>query len=1273
MTDLHTQKNLVLHYAPASLEQETKASEVRNTNVLEGQAVSEEKAGLGRQAADQSGLGNHATVYGNVVSKQLKGRPAIVFGGGVHGSSYLQLPQGILANVDDHTGLTVASWIYLEQGQSVWERIFDFGEGPQGPYLFLTRNLRGVCFNGSDLAVDYNKQLPAGEWIHVAMVVSGTKGATESKAGPKLYLNGQLIVDGTISQTSSGTYLAYRQWLATLEGEGYRENYIGHSQFAADHDFRGAISDFRLYADALSDEQVIELMCETLSDEQIVQLASQMDIALPSSIVTESLELTEELFKGLVAVEWTSSNPDALSHRGEVNVQLKNPEAITLTATLRRGSASYSTSMELTVLPASTVPYEIVMKPNEKSEQISPVMYGLFYEDINNAADGGIYAELVRNRSFEAFTFDSFSHVCGEHGHSTGRKRNPLEGWYGDTELVKVCDEGGLNEYFKLTDAEVNNTYITAPAGATLINKGFNDNNHHCAMSFIAGDSYHFTVWARSDRSSALHIELQDADGKAISEKLELNITADGLWRKYGVELPLRLTATKTLLGQMAITFTDEASIDMVSLFPEKVWGAQEEEGSPTAHRNYSGNSNYRLRKDMVVALQNMKPKFLRFPGGCISEGSHVWENVYDWKQSVGDVEVRKENFNVWGYMMTLGLGYMEYFQLAEDLNATPLPVMACGVLCQARSDYANPAGGALRDYYIKNFTDLIDFAISEDIEGNEWAKLRATMGHPEPFELRYLGVGNENWGTEFFANFEVFKVAIDRYMEKHYPGHELTIISTVGAQADDDAYQQGWKFLRGQYKGSETIAFTDGCQRLEETVEWYSEQPNYMDTIVDEHYYRSNDYLLRNADRYNYYFRAYDEQGQLDEQLTSKVFVGEYASNDKNTLAGAIAEAAIMTGFENNADVVRLAAYAPLFNKVLTDGSYRWTPDCIWFDDTDIWFTPNYYVQTMFAANIGTQTVASDYYTYRHGEKIRLKPEGGISLSTASGHIVLKSITVQSEGGELLFEQDFTKQLASQWQWLAGSDAAQWQEGVGVILKPNGHKRTGLYLDVNWSSVQVDVVAHHVTGDDGLYIGVGLQHADSSKHDVIEYVAGQDGKATGIKVFKQGIEAYTLGDFASSTMAGNMRAAYDEQLEANTTYCYSIVYGGEHGDQLSCRHRKLNEEHYNFDSTYKLEAYNNEVFYSVTRDSSQLYMKLVNADPTRKTVAIDLSELAVKPQYETTVLTGDKSLLHTPNVNKKNAELVVPRHNTHTVKDGKALLELPPHSVQTVVWKLEG
>ncbi|MDQ0493734.1 alpha-L-arabinofuranosidase [Paenibacillus brasilensis] len=495
------------------------------------------------------------------------------------------------------------------------------------------------------------------------------------------------------------------------------------------------------------------------------------------------------------------------------------------------------------------------------------------------------------------------------------------------------------------------------------------------------------------------------------------------------------MTGSATVLGQLALTFAGDISIDMVSLFPQDVWGAGEEKKSPSAHANFQGNPNYRLRKDLVNALVGMHPKFLRFLGGCISEGSFIWENVYNWKESIGDVELRKENFNVWGYMMTMGLGYMEYFQLAEDLNAAPLPVMACGVLCQARSDYAHPAGGALKEYYIKNFTDLIDFAISVGFEHNEWAAMRKKMGHEAPFDLHYLGVGNENWGTEFFANFEVFKTSIDEYMEKNYPGYELHIISTVGAQADDDAYQQGWKFLSGNITGSAKVAFADGNQVTEEVVTWYEKQKDYMDTIADEHYYRSNEYLLNNVDRYNYYYRAYNADGSINWKETSKVFVGEYASTDKNTLAGAVAEAAVMTGFENNADVVLLAAYTPLFNKVLTDGTYRWTPDCIWFDNETVWFTPNYYVQQMFAKYLGNKVLATSFSTYKNGKPIELVPRGGIEIATGNAEAVIKRVTVTSNrDGSVLLDQDFTKELNSAWQVIPGSVGSTVEEGKGLV-----------------------------------------------------------------------------------------------------------------------------------------------------------------------------------------------------------------------------------------------
>lgn len=1229
---------------------------------------------------DSSIYKNHAIAYGENVIPQhvtIEGREAVTLAGGKHGSSYLQLPSTLLSTVNDYTGLTVTSWIYLFPGQSVWERLFDFGAGPQGPYLFLTRNLRGVCFGGSDIAVDPNKSLATGEWIHIAMTVSGTEGATVSNAGPILYVNGEMVADGSISQTTSGTYLKYREWIAAFDhSDTYCNNYIGHSQFDADHNFHGAFTDFRVYNCVLSHAEIVDMMCESLSDEQLVDIAAEQDLALNSLIITQSIALPTSILNGQITIEWTSSNPNVLQHDGEVNAHLSEAYDVTLTAKLIRGQSSIGKTFELSVLPTSTIPYEIIVDTESKGVEVSPVMYGLFYEDINNAADGGIYAELIRNRSFESFTFDSFSHVCGENAHSTGRKRTPLDGWYGDLNLITVEQSGGLNEYFSITDADVNNTYVTVSAEAKLFNRGFNDSNHYCAMSFISGENYNFTIWAKAEAAGSITVQLLDDAVQPISDALMIAIIGDGQWHKYGVTPQLELKAKTTTLGQISLHFDQTIAIDMISLFPQNVWGATSEVGSATAQLNYKGNANYRLRKDMVVALQNMKPSFLRFPGGCISEGSHVWDNVYDWKHSVGDVETRKENFNVWGYMMTLGLGYMEYFQLAEDLNATPLPVMACGVLCQARSDYANPAGGALRDYYIKNFTDLIDFAISEDFEHNEWAQMRKAMGHPAPFDLRYLGVGNENWGTEFFANFEKFKVAIDHYMQENYPSHPLTIISTVGAQADDDAYQQGWKFISGAYEGSEVIAFTDGCRSTEEHITWYEQQDHYMDTIVDEHYYRSNDYLLRNADRYNYYYRAIDANGQLDEVKTSKVFVGEYASNDKNTLAGAIAEAAVMTGFENNADVVRLAAYAPLFNKVLTDGTYRWTPDCIWFDDESIWFTPNYYVQQMFASYLGTQVLSSQYHTYRNGKSVQLAPQGGIQISTVGATLSLKYVAVISnESNNILFEQDFTQPIDDKWQWLSSASKKQWIEGEGLLLVPSGNGRAGIYIDEpSWSNYRVKVIAEKVNGSDGIYVGVGLTAADTSTVNVIEYVIGEHNRSTGLKVFKQGIEAYTLGDFSSSTMVGNMRAAYNEQMLDGQTYQISVNYGGSNGKELSCTHaiesneRDLQASPEIATLRYKLEAYNNEIFYSITRDEKAIYIKLVNSDATAKPLQIGFGEATLKTEYCCIQLTGDAGLLHTPNVNKKAAELITPLEQTYVMQDGQAILELPANSVQVLI-----
>lgn len=1198
---------------------------------------------------DSSENGNDAVPCGARApqAEQIDGRHAAHFYGGENGISYLELPKDILKNVSDTTGFTVSAWVHADQGASNWERIMDFGKGQTGPYLFLTRFLRGVCFAGADIAADARKQCPAGEWQHIAMTVTGTKGGTLSSAGPRIYVNGELVADGFISQTSSGTYKEYRAWLATLEeASNYEQNYIGRSQFAADADFCGALADVRLYSDALSETELTGLMCESLQEEQIAELAKSKFLKAPERIVTGDLTFVRTLMDGRVQVDWNCDRPDIISASGQVKA-VRRPVVVCLTAELVCGAYKTTQSWQLTVLPKSTAPYEITIHGNKETIDISETLYGLFYEDINNAADGGIYAEMVNNRSFEAFTFDTYDSRSGENGTSTGRNHEPLKFWFGDLEKVTVKNKGGLNEYFGLKDKDANAYYIEVAAGTTLYNRGFCDNRLDYSMHIKEGNGYQFSLWAKPAQATAVTVVLLDAAGHPVSNKVTVKLTQKGQWKKYKAK---KLLATASCMGQLALSFEGATAVDMVSLVPEDVWGAKKEKRSASAHANFKCNSNYRLRRDLVEALVELHPRFLRFPGGCISEGSYIWENVYDWKESVGAVETRKENFNVWGYNMTMGLGYMEYFQLAEDLNAEPLPVMACGVLCQARSDYANPAGGKLQKKYIKNFTDLIDFAISTDFEQNEWAALRKQMGHEAPFGLHYLGVGNENWGTEFFASFEAFKTAIDNYMKKKYPGYLLTIISTAGAQADDTAYQEGWKFLAGYQKGGAEVAFTDGKKSFTEAVTWYKHNKNYMDTIVDEHYYRSNEYLLENADRYNYYYRS------KKENQTSKVFVGEYASTDKNTLAGAVAEAAVMTGFEKNSDVVRLAATAPLFNKVVTDGTYRWTPDAIWFDNESMWRTPNYYVQQMFAKYLGKKLLETSYSTYVMEEKKLLSPCGSVTLM-AEGAVEFKNWKVTAnKGRKVLFEQKAEETLDEAFTEASASE---------IILQEKDGMRLFALNHPDWKNYTVEVTV--LKKEDGAAVSVGVGTALDGPAQGHVYCVGHK-RGTGLKVFKNGVEGYALGDFASSVYAGNLRACYDEPVPAGE-YKITVNFGGKDGKTLTCYYTEAGSTQKKGLVSGRLEAYNKDVFHSVTADEKKVYAKLVNADNFSKKVLLTFDALDVCPKAEVITLSGAPELVNKSNVNTKEKEWIVPESQRARVKNRALEVILPANSVSVAVF----
>ena len=540
-----------------------------------------------------------------------------------------------------------------------------------------------------------------------------------------------------------------------------------------------------------------------------------------------------------------------------------------------------------TIASASTLTADV----NDTTIEMSDTLYGLFFEDINYAADGGIYAELLQNRSFEyedILNPQSYQHL-------NGWAFNLSAGAQGK---AAVMTENPLNEN--------NDTYVrvTCTAGEyRFANTGYEATILKGGIQVEKGKTYRCSVWMRNagDFDGTVEVALTKRTGKSLAVPKRFTLTDE--WQKY--ELTFTSSYTEDAVLSFIMHGTGSVDFDMASLIPSDAYGADWPNGG--------------LRADLVQALADLNPSFLRFPGGCIIEGSYYRSNFYNWKDTVGPIEERKENFNTWGYMQSYGLGYFEYFMLAEAIGAEPLPVVHSGLLCQARDVLEAPLTLAETKEYAQDILDLIEFA-NGDVT-TEWGALRAEMGHPEPFNLKYLGIGNENWDSIYWDRFDILYKAV----KEVYP--EIEIISSAGPVAEGSLPEYAWRVVRAKYP----------------------------DTIVDEHYYMGGDWFLQNVDRYDSYPR------------TTRVFVGEYAAHEAtlasgrrpNNLYSALCEAAYMTGLERNSDVVVMASYAPLLAR---EGMQQWTPDMIWFNATDVMLTPNYYVQQMFANTVGDQVVASSY-----------------------------------------------------------------------------------------------------------------------------------------------------------------------------------------------------------------------------------------------------------------------------------------------------------------------
>ena len=523
---------------------------------------------------------------------------------------------------------------------------------------------------------------------------------------------------------------------------------------------------------------------------------------------------------------------------------------------------------------------ELVIQAGKPGAEIQPTMYGLFFEDINYAADGGLYAELVKNRSFE----------FPQH----------FMGWktFGK---VSLKDDGP----FERNPHYVRLAYAGHPHKQTgLDNEGF------FGIGIKKGAEYRFSVWARvAEGETPAKIRVELADTKSMNEQqafVAADVTVDSKeWKKYQVILKPEVTNPKAIL-RIFLASRQTVDLEHISLFPVDTW---------------QGHENG-LRKDLVQALADIKPGVFRFPGGCVVEGTDI-ASRYDWKKSVGMVENRPLNENRWqytfphrffpDYYQSYGLGFYEFFQLSEEIGAEPLPVLSCGLACQ----FQNPNMDAhvpLCDLesYIQDALDLIEFA--NGAVDTPWGKIRADMGHPAPFNLKLIGIGNEQWGKEYPEHLVPFVKAI----RKKYP--DIKIVGSSGPDSEGEQFDYLWP-----------------------------EMKSLKADLVDEHFYRPEAWFLSQGARYD----NYDRKGP-------KVFAGEYACHGKgkkwNHFHASLLEAAFMTGLERNADIVHMATYAPLFAHV---EGWQWRPDMIWFDNLNSVCTVSYYVQQLFATHKGTNVLS--------------------------------------------------------------------------------------------------------------------------------------------------------------------------------------------------------------------------------------------------------------------------------------------------------------------------
>ena len=556
----------------------------------------------------------------------------------------------------------------------------------------------------------------------------------------------------------------------------------------------------------------------------------------------------------------------------------------------------------------------------EETKEISDLLMGIFFEDINYSADGGLYAELIQNRDFE---YDPSDREGDKNWNSTHSWK--LEGENATFTISTSDPIHPNNPHYAVLK--------TNQPGAALTNTGFD------GIALKAGEKYDFSLFARipeGSKSGKLLVRLVDADG-TVQGETTVTVSSRS-WKTYKAVLTAKTSADTRL--ELRPQSAGEIELDMISLFPQNT---------------FKGRKNG-LRPDLAQTLADMHPRFVRFPGGCVAHGDGL-KNIYQWKNTIGPLEARKPARNLWGYHQSMGLGYYEYFQFCEDIGAEPLPVLAAGVPCQNSACHGDLRGGqqggipmSEMGAYIQDILDLIEWA-NGDAKKTKWGKIRAESGHPKPFNLKYIGIGNEDLITDVFEErFTMIYLAI----KEKYP--EMIVVGTVGPFNEGTDYVEGWK-----------LADKLGVP------------------MVDEHYYQSPGWFLHNQDFYDKY----------DRSKKTKVYLGEYAthiSGRRANMETALTEALYLAALERNGDVVHMTSYAPLLAK---DGRTQWNPDLIYFNNREVRPTTGYYVQKLYGQHAGDHYIPSQVNLDNQDSRVKLRVGSSIVRDSKTGDVIVKLVNL--------------------------------------------------------------------------------------------------------------------------------------------------------------------------------------------------------------------------------------------------------------------------------------